>query len=152
MPPDALRALVDDPSGLANEETVLRVVQAGRFTGRDIHSNAFEDQRLEVAQSYGLLDHCASVAVKSVWQAKSGDVQDILGLFGPGAGLAEVSVAALRNLKNANDIAIPQGLMLDPREGAPWHAVVFRLAGGKRPKGENSAIRKVATWFWHPGD
>src|SRR5680860_1010281 len=65
MPPDALRALVDDPSGLANEETVLRVVQAGRFTGRDIHSNAFEDQRLEVAQSYGLLDHCASVAVKA---------------------------------------------------------------------------------------
>lgn len=144
------RPLVDDPLHIADTETVLRVVQAGFFTGEVIQSHAFQDQSLDKCKGWGLADFCASVALKSIWEAESGDVDVLLSDFSPGAGLAEIPVAALRGLHTKGNQPVPQGVMHDPRHERPWHAVVFTLGGGQRSKAARSAIVAQASWFWHP--
>jgi hypothetical protein len=152
MADDNLRPLIDDPAGIPNTAVLLRVVQRGYYTGRTVQSNAFQDQSLEKAHEWGLASRCASVIVRSIWEEAGADVNDLLRDFDPGAGLVELSAESIRSLHTRGDAEAPQGLMLDPRPGAPWHAVMFDLKADERGKAARRALVDEATWFWHPQD
>lgn len=150
--PDAqpLRPLEDDPEHVPDTESVLRVIRPGYYTGDRFHTNAFEDHRLEEAHARGLDGYCMSENRRKLWEGTSGDIAELLRRFPPGAALAEIPVAALRGLRTSEEAPVPQGVMPDPIVDAPWHAVVFSINGGKRTKGAQKAIVKVARWFWRP--
>ncbi|WP_210439590.1 hypothetical protein [Nocardioides xinjiangensis] len=126
---------------------MLRVVSPAFFDGDTLQSRAFQDQSAGVAASFGLAGPCASVNLQSVWEAHGGNVNALLEAFGPGSRIAQVAVRDLRNLVNSLDQPMPQGIMSDPRPDAPWHAVMFSLAGGNRSKGAMRAVVEVAHWF-----
>lgn len=142
----ALRPLIDDPS-ISDDDSVLRVVGPEVFTGEEMQSRAFQDQSPAVAASFGLAGPCASVNLRSVWEARGADLRALLAPFAAGSRIAEVRVGDLRHLVNSIGEPIPQGLMLDPRPDAPWHSVMFSRAGGTRSKGAMRAIVGVARWF-----
>ena len=155
MPENAsLRPLVDDRQAIRDSDTILRVIQPGYFQRRDVQSNGFQDQSLEIANRNGLAGPCASVNVRRIWEEHGGDLQALLEDFPTGSGVVEVSVAAARRLKTAGPQAldVAQGFMLDPRTGRPWHAVMFSLTGGQRSKGAKRALVELCQWFWHPDD
>jgi hypothetical protein len=131
-PPSELRPLVDDSEGVVDSDTLLRI------------------QRLERAQEAGLAGPCSSVNVRRIWEASGAGVDVLLADFAAGSGIVEIPVGALRDLRTLNGDPVPQGVMLDPRDGRPWHAVTFSLGGGKKSKGAKRAIDEIATWFWHP--
>lgn len=149
MPENAeLKPLVDDPEHITNEDSVLRVVQpAFQMADGQFASNAFQDRTAEDAAGFGLAGPCASVSVKSIWESESGRVQDLLSSFPEGSVLAEISVRDLRRLCSAGGAEVYQGLMLDPRPDAPWHAVVFGLETRPRSKGARRAIAACARPF-----
>jgi hypothetical protein len=149
-PPSELRPLVDDSEGVVDSDTLLRIVTPFCFNGDNRNSNAFEDQRLERAQEAGLAGPCSSVNVRRIWEASGAGVDVLLADFAAGSGIVEIPVGALRDLRTLNGDPVPQGVMLDPRDGRPWHAVTFSLGGGKKSKGAKRAIDEIATWFWHP--
>jgi hypothetical protein len=150
----SLRLLIDDPEAIRNTDSFLRVIQPAYFQGRDVQSNGFQDQSLDVANGFGLAGPCASVNIRRIWELESGEVGALLRDFPDGCGLLEVSVMAARRLRSTGPPSsdIPQGLMLDPRPQRPWHAVLFSLAGGKRSKAAMRALVQASTWFWHPDD
>jgi hypothetical protein len=153
---DDLRPLIDDPVGVADDDTVFRMVRPGVINpGPPVvaQSNAFEDQTLETAQEAGLAAPCTSLALKSIWEAQSGLIADLLAGF-PGYGIAQFSVGALRGLTKATGEEQPQGLMLDPLDDAPWHIVMWDISTtpAPRPKGARRALVEVAEWFHLPGD
>ena len=43
-----------------------------------------------------------------------------------------------------------QGVMLDPNDDEPWHAVVYCKNGGKKTSGMQNAIRSNAEWVIVP--
>lgn len=141
----SLRPLIDDPS-ISDDDSVLRVVSPAFFVGDTMQSRAFQDQTADTAAQWGLAGPCASVNLRSVWEEHGADVDALLADFAPGSRLAEVGVGQLRNLVNSVGDPMPQGVMSDPRPGAPWHAVMFSLAGGKRSQGTMRAVVAVARW------
>lgn len=141
----SLRPLIDDPS-ISDEDSVLRVVSPAFFTGDVMQSRAFQDQTADAAATWGLEGPCASVNLRSVWEAHGADVDVLLAAFEPGSRLSEVGVGQLRNLVNSVGESMPQGVMSDPRPDAPWHAVMFSLADGSRSKGAMRAVVALARW------
>lgn len=142
----ALRPLIDDLN-VADDDSVLRVVSPAFFEDDTMQSRAFQDQSAAVAASFGLAGPCASVNLRSVWEEGGADVNALLAAFAPGSRIAEVRVGELRNLMNFVDQPVPQGIMPDPRPDAPWHAVMFSLAGGSRSKGAMRAVVEAARWL-----
>lgn len=153
-PSTELRPLIDDPEGVLDTDTVLRVVQPEFFDGRVPQSRAFQDQSLQAAHDAGLAGVCSSVNVKRIWEARSGELVALLAGFAPGSGIVQIPVAALRSLTllGPNPTGVPQGVMLDPRPSRPWHAVTFVVNGGDKTKGMRRAIGDAASWLWHPDD
>lgn len=147
----SLRSLVDDTQNISNSDSVLRVVSPQFITDGEIQSRAFQDQSAAVAAQWALAGPCASVNLRSIWEAEGADLNALLASFHPGSGIAEVPVGSLRNLVNSIGEPIPQGLMLDPRPGAPWHAVMFAQAGSTRSKGAMRALVEASSWFYFPG-
>lgn len=129
---------------------MLRVVQPGDVTGEIVQSSAFQDYAVERAAEFGLGGPCASMNLRSVWESQGADLQALLADFHPESGIAEISVGALRGLADSTGAPIPQGVMLDPRPGRPWHVVVFSLDGRRRTKGMKRALSGVATWYHLP--
>jgi hypothetical protein len=148
----SLRSLVDDPRAILDSDTILRVVQPSFFEGREVQSNAFQDQSLAVANHFGLAAPCASVNVRRIWERSGADMRALLGDFPDGSGLVEVRVEDARRLRTGAAADVPQGFMLDERPGRPWHAVMFSVGRGQRPKGAMRALVDVCWWFWHPDD
>lgn len=149
-PRDDLRPLIDDPQGILDSDSVLRVVQPGDVTGEVIQSSAFQDYSADVAAEYGLGGPCASVNLRSIWEARSADIEVLLADFHPGSGIAEIPVSAMRGLTDTTGVAVPHGVMLDPRPDRPWHAVMFSTDGRRRTKGMKRALVGGATWFHTP--
>lgn len=141
-----LRALVDCGAQLDDGDVLLRVVQPKFQDGSDLTSNAFQDQSEDVAARWGLGGPCASVAVVRIWRDAGGSVRDLLDLFDEGSRLAAFTVGDLRSLRTPGGDPIPHGVMLDPRDGQPWHAVIFDLGGRARSKGGKRALSKIAGW------
>lgn len=149
----ALRPLVDDLTGVPDEEVLIRVIPPKLVEflpdGPVPQSNAYQDQSLEVARQFGLERRCASVALKSVWEALSGDFEDLLRGFDHGSGLTEFSVGHVRRLVTLGGEPRPQGVMPDPRPGAPWHAVMWDEQG-TRSKGAKRALAELGRWIHFP--
>lgn len=151
-PSHGLRELVD--SDLDPDEVLLRIVQP-TFVNRAIsppvpQSNAFQDQSLSVANSFGLASPCASLAVKSLWLQSGAGVEGLLRGFPPESGVLEFTVRAARELETLGGQPCPQGVMLDPRDEAPWHAVMWDLSGTSASKGVKRARLTIAQWFKVP--
>lgn len=147
-----LRALVDDPTGVSNDDIVLRLVPGGTIDDGPPpfpRSNAFEDRSAESAATFKLGGACMSVALKSVWLEKSGKISDLLEGFDDGYGIVELSVKGLRDLQRATGVEQPQGLMLDPVDGKPWHAVVWDMSGTRRPTAGKKAIASMCGGWLH---
>lgn len=142
----ALRRLVDDPE-IDSDDYLIRVVQPTQFQGDDMMSNAFEDYSEDDAKEFGLAGPCASVNLRSIWLESSGNQDDLLRGFDPGSRLAQIRVGDLRDLVNAGGTPIPHGVMLDPRDGRPWHCVMFAADGSRRSRGGKRAVRLVAEWL-----
>jgi hypothetical protein len=141
------KAAADANGELDDDDILLRVVQP-RFQQGDVFtSNAFQDQSAEeAATKWGLGGPCASVAVVRLWRDANGTVSDLLAGFDEGSRLAELTVGGVRHLRTALGEAIPHGVMLDPRDGAPWHAVIFALSGRPRTKGGRRGLADIARW------
>lgn len=142
-----LRPLVDSGAELDDDDVLLRVVQPSYQTQGNLQTNAFQDQTAEQAARWGLGGPCASVAVVRLWRGHCGTLDDLLGAFAAGSRLAQITVGSVRHLTLHEGEPVPHGVMLDPRDGAPWHAVIFTLAGGRRSKGACRALKAAAAWF-----
>ena len=79
-----LRSLVDDPENILNSDTILRLIPPGFFVGREIQSNAFQDQSLSKAHEFGLAGPCASVNMRRIWEEHGGDIRALLEGFDAG--------------------------------------------------------------------
>ncbi|MGN6610124.1 MAG: hypothetical protein ACTHMS_24340 [Jatrophihabitans sp.] len=139
---------------MSDADVLLRVVQPIYLPAdRSFQSNAFQDQSLEIAHKFGLAGRCASVISKPIWEAQGGTIDDILREFPPGSAIADIGpTSGLRRLRTLGNppADVPQGVMLDPRLNAPWHAVMFDINGVTRGKGAMRAIAARASWFHLP--
>lgn len=149
-----LRPLVDD-STISDDDYLIRVIQPGYAifgaTAPGIQSNGFQDQDIVAAQAHGLAGACASVTVQSIWQEHCNEQAELLRNFDPRCGLARIPVGSVRHLTNpTRTIEIPHGVMLDPRPGAPWHAVIWDLSGTARTKAGKRALVALAEWIRLP--
>lgn len=126
---------------------LLRVVQPQFQSEGSFQSNAFQDQSEEQAARFGLAGPCASVSLMSIWLSESGNVRHLLSEFAVGSRLARMRVGEVRRLRLRSGDTMPHGVMLDPRPGAPWHAVMFVEAGGRRNKTGRGTLRDLATEF-----
>lgn len=143
-----LRSLVDSGELVRDEEILIRVIQpAFQDESGSVRSNGYQDQDLDEAARWGLDGHCASVAIRSIWLQASGDVQDLLRDFADGSILVQFTARDVRSLKTPGGAEAPQGVMLDPRDGRPWHAVIFNRSGGRRSTGGKRGLGQIATPF-----
>lgn len=149
-----------DNGEVDDDDTLIRVIRPNEVNfdfdpprPRDI---GFQDQKAEVAQErFGLAGACASVAIKSVWEARSGRIEDLLKNFPSGSGLAEIRVGDARTLTTRGAAgkphqARPQGVMPNKRLDAPWHAVIFDRSGARRSSGARWALAEHSTWLHAP--
>ncbi|WP_421732441.1 hypothetical protein [Cellulomonas sp.] len=151
-PSEGLRDLVD--AGLDPDEVLFRIVQPGfvnfAVEPPEAQSNGFQDQRLDVANGFGLNGPCASVAIKSIWVAEGADVDQLLAGFPANSGIAQFTVGAVRDLLTLAGEPCPQSVMPDPRDGSPWHAVMWDEKRAGHTKAVKRARAQVAEWFREP--
>lgn len=65
-------------------------------------------------------------------------------------GVVSLEAGAVRNLTGTKGEDYSQGVMANPLPGKPWHAVIFSRAGGKKSKGIENALARLATWVILP--
>jgi hypothetical protein len=149
-----LTQLTDDPVGVPDDTILYRRVDWDKIGGRGkyaagevgkLNANAFTDYDAARAATFGYAGPCMSVAASTVL-AKLGKDPDVLLERFPGYGLARMRASDLRHLVRGDGMECPQGIMLAPTEAEPWHAVVFDIAGVKRPASAAKAIVRVAEW------
>jgi hypothetical protein len=122
------------------------------FTGRDseIPSRIWQDQRAEVAASWGLRP-CASVAVARLLDEHNCDIHRWLeASFAPKYGVVAINACDVRQATSPSGQQVPQGLMLFPTMNEPWHAVVWRKRGPKRNKLEMKTLAAISRWIKVP--
>jgi hypothetical protein len=66
-----------------------------------------------------------------------------------GYGVAAFSAGMARNLTGPKGEDWRQGIMPNPTDGEPWHAVVFRLEGTKT-RGIQNALAQISEWVVVP--
>lgn len=154
---EAPRCLTDDLHLIDDRESLLRVIQPVfvnfAVSPPKAQSNGFQDQPEEEAARWSLARPCASVAVRSIWEGYGSDLDAILGHFPAGSGLVALSAGDLRTLVTPGGQKQPQGVMLDPRPGSPWHAAIWDRTASRRPKSAMKAmavLAEAAGWFILP--
>jgi len=145
--------LIDEPR--FNEDSILyRRVGWDAIGGRDrvppgeiasFNGNSFSDYPETKAREMGYPGPCMSVASAEVLTVNGSGPERLVDGFN-GYGLVSLRVGDLRNLTRVNGQPCPQGVMLVPEDGQPWHAVVFCLSGHQRTKPIKEAIRAIAEW------
>lgn len=148
----------DDTDKIQSDAVLLRrilpkFVQWDRVGGDDkpiIPSQGFQDYSALVArEQFGLPGACMSVAVEEILNQFGYDANKIIEDH-PGYGVAAISAGAMRTLEGASGADWSQGVMLDPNDDEPWHAVVYCQNGGKKTGGMQTAIRATARWMVVP--
>jgi len=147
-PEATLRPLVDDPEEIPDDTTIFRRVlsdwvdwSSGQPRAKSI---AFQDYPKDAAARRGLNGFCMSVG-------RGGRVHDpalMVPDYDPAAGVTWFLAQELRELRNAAGGPIPQGLMPDPTEAEPWHAVVFSLDGRRKTGAMQSAMALLVRGRW----
>lgn len=145
-----LRPLIDDPEAIPDGEVLFRIVSPMFVRGGRLSSQGFQDYTADMAAGHGLAGPCASVAAVSVWRAKGADPARLIDQFGPEVGVVSFIAGEARTLRGRGGDAVPQGFMMDPKDGHPWHAVMFDLRGA-RSKAAMKALPLISRWAWHPG-
>ena len=147
-------ALVDDRDAIPDDEVLFRRVSWQGIGGRErvpegetarLTGNAFNDYSTEAAANRGYPGPCMSVAVRSILLANDEGPQTELEGH-PDAGIAWIRAGDLRALTRRSGEPCPQGIMLAPEAGRPWHAVVFDLSGTRRGNPVKDAVSGVAQW------
>lgn len=154
-----MESFADDEDVIPDDDIIYRAIPArwintaGVPEGSlpEISSQGFQDQPEEVArQEFGLPGACCSVASEGLLRAQSLDLTALLEFF-PGYYIAASTAGQVRSLSGANGTPIPQGIMHDPREGRPWHAVVWDKSGKARGKPGRRAFAAACWWVYIPG-
>ncbi|WP_146763082.1 hypothetical protein [Micromonospora noduli] len=114
-----------------------------------IPSQGFQDYPEDKARDeHGLPGACMSVDLGYILDEHGLTPEHLLEGYS-GYGLVVLNVGQLRQLKGPNGQDWTQGVMRDPRPGAPWHAVAFARAG-KKTGGMKNAISGIARWVVIP--
>jgi len=112
-------------------------------------SQGFQDYPAQKAiEEYGLPGACMSVGLESVLAENELDHTAMLKGY-EGYGVAAFSAGAARNLAGPKGEDWRQGIMPDPTDEEPWHAVVFRLEGSKT-RGIQNALAQISEWVIVP--
>jgi hypothetical protein len=115
-----------------------------------VPSQGFQDYPADIArENFGLPGSCMSVALAEVLSKHGFDASKVIEDF-PGYGIATFTAGAMRTLSGPAGVDWTQGVMLNPTDAEPWHAVVFCNNGGRKTNGIQTAIRVVASWVAAP--
>src|SRR6266568_7994270 len=106
---------------------------------RRLTSQCFQDYSADAAKDLGLPGPCMSVGLKLILQTEQRDPREMLRGF-PQHGLAEVRAGDARHLTGPNGDNWAQGIMSNPTDSEPWHAVVFFVNTPKKTKGVMNAL------------
>jgi hypothetical protein len=90
-----------------------------------------------------------SVAVEEILNRFGYDAAKIIEEY-PGYGVSAITAGAMRTLEGVSGADWTQGVMLDPNDEEPWHAVIFYKNGGKKTGGMQNAMRASARWIIIP--
>lgn len=114
-----------------------------------VPSQGFQDYPAQKAiEEYGLPGACMSVGVESVLTGNDLDPAAMIKGY-EGYGVAVFSAGAARNLAGPKGEDWRQGIMPDPTDEEPWHAVVFRIEGNKT-RGIQNALAQLSEWIVVP--
>lgn len=148
---EILRALNDEPDVITDDEILYRVIQKVFVREGVASSQGFQDYPSDRAARYGFGGPCASVSVQSVWRLNGADPKCLIEKFDEDAGVVRFRAGDARNLASRSGDPIPQGFMMDPLEGQPWHAVMFDRRGS-RSTAAKKALALISEWVFRPGD
>lgn len=114
-----------------------------------IPSQGFQDYPEDRArEEFGLPGACMSVDLGYILDEHGLSPADLLEGY-VGYGLVVLNVGQLRHLKGPNGQDWTQGVVRDPRPGAPWHSVTFARSG-KKTNSMRNAISGIARWVVVP--
>jgi hypothetical protein len=152
-------SFTDDEDVIPGDDIIYRAIPPGfvnlNEVGDDglpiLPSQGFQDQPADVAQEqWGLPGACCSVATERLLRAADADLVAVIDSF-PDYYIAASEASAVRALARPDGTLIPQGIMHDPREGRPWHAVVWDKSGKPRGKPGRRAFAAASRWVFVPG-
>jgi hypothetical protein len=144
----------DDTERIPNEATLLRRIfprfvewsGVGEAEKPDLPRQGFQDYPEDVAQQeFNLPGACMSVAVEEMLAEAGYDASKIIEDY-PGYGVAAVSAGAVRTLEGPDSKNWAQGVMWNPTDSEPWHAVVYCKVAEKKTRGMENALRLQASW------
>jgi hypothetical protein len=149
-----LRELVDHTEIISNDDVVYRrfgwalapvepdeVEMNGECP---LCANHFGDYSRKMAAAKGYSKPCMSVGLRSVLLDHGFDASKLLEKM-PDYGVASIRVGDLRNLLRPTGADCPQGVMLCPEPGEPWHAVVFdRLSPQRSDAAKKSILARAS--------
>ncbi len=148
----------DDPE-ILDGDVLFRVVPPKDLNWDDhddegnliVPSQSWQDHRAGVAAWYDLPGVCASSAVERLLTAEGHAPDKLLDRFSPKHGVISIPVSRVRGLTNSVGDPCPQGVMMWPMDGQPWHAVVWTMReNGQRSKGEKRALARCSSWVIPP--
>jgi len=109
-----------------------------------LSGGGFQDYSAAKAADYGLPGPAMSVGLQSVLVQYGKEPGVMLDGFPDTYGLAGVRAGEVR--------ALNQGVMANPTEKEPWHAVVYSKDGKRRSPSVQTKIAQVARWVLLPAD
>jgi hypothetical protein len=158
VPGTPVAAFHDDIEKIVNNAVLLRriVPKFVQWSGLDsngkpaVPGQGFQDYPEQVAiEEYNLPGACMSVAVEYILTEHGFNAAKVIEAF-PGYGVASITAGAMRSLQGSPGVDWTQGVMWNPTDDEPWHAVVYCNKGGKKTGGMQSAIRATASWVIIP--
>ena len=117
-------------------------------TSLGLKSGAFQAMTAARAQDLGYKVPAMSVGLMSTLMLYADNSSDAIDLFLVRAGLGEFGVARLL-ASDVRSVVPPLGIMEDPLENQPWHALVFPLTSSKITGGAQKQMRAAAALI-HP--
>lgn len=118
--------------------------------GPPLPGQGFQDYpELKAREEFGLPGACMSIAVEKLLTEAGYGPEKLIEDY-EGYGVASIVAGEMRALQGPKSKDWSQGIMWDPRDGEPWHAVIFCVAGGKKTNGIQSAIARIANWAIEP--
>jgi len=146
-----------DDTGISDDEELYRRIRPDivHWSLADngvppVPRQGFQDYPAEKAQrEFNLPGACMSVDRNLVLVERGHSVETLVEGY-ESYGVVSIEAGAVRSLKGPKGEDYSQGVMANPRPSAPWHAVVFCRAGGKKSKGMENALARIARWVILP--
>ena len=154
MPSDDYGSFNDDVDKIANDAVLFRRITPSFVHWDGLQSagtpqvprQGFQDYPEQIArQRFNLPGACMSVAVQYILIDEGYDPEKLI-IGYPGYGVAAINAGVMRTLESPTGANWTQGVMWNPTDDEPWHAVVFCQNGGKKTTGMQGAIAGTATW------